>query len=143
VLVLMATLLVLGVLVVGLTLWSGGSLRGGMGNGTAVPANAALVGGEYQWGVGNFWLNLSGVQFPTKGQTVHANVGIGNLTVDLPKDTLVNLQAKSGLGSVDVFGGTGTDIEGTYRNGEGPVKHRLTLDAHVGVGHIDVSWAGQ
>ena len=138
-----ATLLVLGVLVVGLTLWSGGSLRGGMGTQHSRPDERVPGSPRVRWGIGNLSVDLSSVQFPAKGQTVHADLGIGNLTVDVPKDALVNIQAKSGLGSVDVFRNTGNNIEGTYRNGKGRVRHRLTLDAHVGVGHIDASWAGQ
>ena len=108
-LVLLAVLTVLGV-----TLGSGSSLRGGAGDNTYAPANVSAVQSHYRLGAGNLDLNLAAVKFPSAGKTVDVTVGLGKLTVEVPKNTVINLQARSGLGQVDVFGRTASNVQETY-----------------------------
>ena len=58
----------------------------------------------YRLGAGNLDLNLAVVKFPPAGKTVDVTVGLGNLTVEVPKGTVVSVDAKTGIGQVDVFG---------------------------------------
>ena len=68
---LMAALVLLAVLtVVGVTLGSGSSLRGGVGDNSYSPANLSAVQSYYRLGAGNLDLNLAAVKFPPAGKTV-------------------------------------------------------------------------
>ena len=138
---LMVALVLLAVLtVLGVTLGSGSSLRGGAGDNTYAPANVSAVQSHYRLGAGNLDLNLAAVEFPSAGKTVDVTVGLGKLTVEVPKNTVINLQARSGLGQVDVFGRTGSNVQETYYIGTPPNSApRLNLNAHVGIGSIQIS----
>jgi len=66
-------------------------------------------------------------------------VGIGQLTVIVPQDTPVRVEAHAGLGQVRVFDveGSGFDVERVTspRSGEAPV---FTLVVSVGLGQVEV-----
>ena len=86
-------------------------------------------------------VDLSAVKFPARGPTVELSVGIGQLTVDVPKNAIVNVDAHAGVGQVDVLGQSGQDVQGQWAprsGGSGPRTPRLTIDAHVGMGNIQV-----
>jgi Cell wall-active antibiotics response 4TMS YvqF len=138
---LMVALVLLAVLtVLGVTLGSGSSLRGGAGDNTYAPANVSAVQSHYRLGAGNLDLNLAAVKFPSAGKTVDVTVGLGKLTVEVPKNTVINLQARSGLGQVDVFGRTASNVQETYYIGTPTsTAPRLNLNAHVGIGSIQIS----
>ncbi len=143
---LMVALVLLAVLtVVGVTLGTGSSLRGGAGRDTYAPANVSAVQSHYRLGAGNLDLNLAAVKFPSTGKTIDVTVGVGRLTVEVPNNTVINLQARSGLGQVDVFGQTASNVQETYYAGTATsTSPRLNLNAHVGIGSIQVSqgWRG-
>jgi phage shock protein PspC (stress-responsive transcriptional regulator) len=139
---LIAALLLLAVMtVVGVTLGTGSSLSGGAGNSTYVPLNAEAVQANYRLGAGDLNVNLTQVNFPASGQIVDMTVGLGNLTIEVPKDAVVDVHARSGIGQVDVFGQTGSNITATEYGGSGKGSNapRLTVDAHVGIGNLQVS----
>lgn len=135
-----ALVLLAAVGVVGVTTFSGASLRGGFGEVTNVPATASSVKTHYRLGVGELDLDLSGLTFPVKGQIVSVSVGIGELKVEVPKDAVVTVRAQSNLGDVTVFGHSGSDVDtGSYGNIRAARAPHLTLDARVGVGKIIVT----
>ncbi len=138
---LMAALVLLAVLtVVGVTLGTGSSLRGGVGDNSYSPANLSAVQSYYRLGAGNLDLNLAAVKFPPAGKTVDVTVGLGNLTVEVPKDTVVSVDAKTGIGQVDVFGQRASNVQTTYYGtGTASGAPRLNLDAHVGMGDLQVT----
>jgi phage shock protein PspC (stress-responsive transcriptional regulator) len=139
---LMAALVLLAVLtVVGVTLGTGSSLRGGVGDNSYSPANLSAVQSYYRLGAGNLDLNLAAVKFPPAGKTVDVTVGLGNLTVEVPKGTVVSVDAKTGIGQVDVFGQRASNVQTTYYSGTGTASGapRLNLDAHVGMGDLQVT----
>ncbi len=126
---------------VSVTLGSGSSLRGGLGQSTFAPATVSAVAKEYRLGVGSLDVDLSGVTFPARGRAVELSVGIGRLTVDVPDNAIVNVDAHAGVGQVEVFGESGQDVQLQSLprgGGNGPGTPRLTLQAHVGMGSIQV-----
>jgi len=126
--------------VVAVTLGTGSSLRGGVGDSALTPASLGAVQPLYRLGAGNLNLNFSNVQFPPSGKAVDVTLGLGNLTIEVPKDALVTVQARTGIGQVDVFGQTGSDIQTTsYPNGTAASAPDLDLDAHVGIGDLQVT----
>jgi hypothetical protein len=139
---LIAALILLAVItVVGVTLGTGSSLSGGAGDSTYAPANVSSVEPHYRLGAGNLDLNLSSVKFPATGKTVDVTVGLGNLTVQVPKDAVVTVQARSGIGQVDVFGKSGSDVQASIYGGPGSpaTAPHLNLNAHVGLGDLQVT----
>ena len=127
---------------VSVTLGSGSSLRGGIGANGFAPATASAVTKQYHLGIGNLDVNLSAVKFPARGKTVDASVGLGHLTVEVPINAVVNVNAHAGVGEVDVFGNSGREMQGQWAPkgaGSGGTAPHLTLDAHVGVGYVEVT----
>jgi predicted membrane protein len=96
---------------------------------------------QYRLGAGHLDVNLSAVTFPATGRTVDASVGLGLLTVEVPANAAVTVDAHVGVGQVEVFGQSGRDVEGYWAtNARGPERTpHLTLDAHVGMGDIQVT----
>jgi hypothetical protein len=83
---------------------------------------------------------LSAVRFPAQGPTVDASLGLGHLTVEVPDNAVVTVDAHAGVGQVDVFGHSGRNVQVQYApRGAGGTAPHLTLDAHVGVGYIQVT----
>jgi hypothetical protein len=130
-------LLLLVIAAVTVTLASGSSLRGGVGDTTLAPARLSSVASHYRLGVGHLDVNLSAVDFPADGdRTISFSLGIGQMSVQVPRGIVVMVMAHSGVGDVDVFGVQGSDVNVESRL-RGPV--RLTIDAHVGIGAIRVT----
>ena len=126
---------------VSVTLGSGSSLRGGVGASGFAPATASAVAQQYRLGAGNLDVDLSAVKFPARGKTVDVSVGLGHLTVEVPDNAVVNVDAHAGVGQVDVFGHSGRDVQVQWapRGAGGSTAPHLTLDAHVGVGYLQVT----
>lgn len=135
-----AVVLLAVIAVVAVTLGTGSSLRGGVGDRTFNPTNLAAVQPAYRVGAGNLDLNLSRVRFPASGKTVQVSVGLGNLTVQVPKGTVVMVQARSGIGQVTVFGQSGSRVQTTFFSGPSPAAGapHLDLKTHVGIGDLQV-----
>lgn len=114
--------------------WFGVSLGDGVGTHTYVPTNAAALNGGYHLGVGNLTVDLTQLP-PGTHATVVASVGIGELKIIVPNDAGVFVRSHVKAGRVDVFGrhDDGTNVRLDAGNG-----HRLTIDANVGAGHIEV-----
>jgi predicted membrane protein len=129
-------LLLVVIAAVTITLASGSSLRGGIGDTTLAPATVSSVASHYRLGVGHLDVDLSAVKFPPGDRTVSVSLGVGQLSVQVPSATVVMVDAHSGVGDVDVFGLQGSDVNLESRL-HGRV--RLTIDAHVGIGAIRVT----
>jgi hypothetical protein len=123
------------------TLGSGSSLRGGLGDSTYSPASSPTVAAHYRLGAGSLNVDLSSAQFPARDQTVDFSLGLGQLSIVVPADATVNVDAHCGLGQVDLFSrNVGSSVQGTYPPTKGAAgAHELTLVAHVGMGSIQVT----
>ncbi|HEY8882533.1 MAG TPA: PspC domain-containing protein [Dermatophilaceae bacterium] len=121
---------------------SGIHFGGRIGDATWAPTS---VSGDanYQLGVGNGVLNLSGL--PTEGLSeakIPAYVGMGELKVMVPPDLTVKVVGHVGLGEILLpndagnSGQGGSDVSRSVVIGDGPTE--VVVDAGVGIGQLTV-----
>ena len=114
----------------------------GVGDRTYVAAGAMDVHRDYRLGVGSLRVDLRGVPLPVGETPVGARVGIGELRVIVPAGVALRVNATSRAGEVHVLG-----LSDDGRNAAIRVNHQglrvLVLDAHVGLGKVDVVQAPQ
>ncbi|NQV08180.1 hypothetical protein HQ535_16730 [bacterium] len=91
---------------------------------------------EYRWGVGSMTLDLRSVEVGD-GETIAASVVVGEMIVIVPDHIVIDIDARSGIGEVVVFGehqgGVGAeaaDVPGSRAD--------LILDLDVAIGRIEV-----
>jgi len=117
------------------------SVSAGVGEKVERPLDAAALERSYEYGIGDFELDLTRIALPEGETHVDVSLGIGELVVAVPEDATVVVDAHAGAGEVDVAGsrddGIGADKELTLSgpDDDSPV---LVLDASVGFGHIAV-----
>jgi predicted membrane protein len=112
----------------------------GVGDRVHRPTSMAELDGRYELGAGNLQLDLRGLELPAGTTEVSASVGAGEVTVWVPADVAVEVEAGTGAGDLDILG--------RRSNGLGPrVSHsvpgdggdaRLVLDLSAGVGSVEV-----
>ena len=134
--------LVLALVVIGS---SGVSLEGGAGDRRYAPQRAAQIQDEYRVGVGNLRLDLTGVDFTEQLVHTKLSAGVGNVEVLLPPDVDVSIDARAGLGEVNVLGRTENGTAATRSvvdhgsSGDGSID--LVLDLDVNIGQVEVDRA--
>jgi predicted membrane protein len=110
-------------------------LSGGIGEQQHRPV--VQVDDEYRWGIGSMKLDLRDVETELEGLTIEASVGIGELVVYVPGEVAVDVDARSGIGEVDIFGqksaGLGSDLHVADE-----ADPRLVLDLDVAIGKVEV-----
>lgn len=127
---------------------SPGSLRGGIGERTWVPADAAARDRSYQLGAGEAVLDLRQLEPGGARRVIDAEVGVGMLVVLVPEDLVVSVAAEVGLGEIvvrdldgtrtDQGGPDGADLSEEFVVG-GPARDAtVELDLEVGAGEIEV-----
>jgi hypothetical protein len=96
---------------------------------------------EFSHGMGDFDLDLTNVIFPEGENVVHASHGLGDLTVIVPRDLAVRVQARAGMGDVFVLGkrseGIGPSVE-FQSDDYTSVPRKLNIEANVGMGKVQV-----
>jgi len=121
-------------------------LAGGVGDQSHAPT--ATAAGEYRWGLGKMTLDLT--RTPSlAGRDIAASVVVGELVVIIPDDVPLAIEARAGLGEVNVLGttesgvdpalecaGTGRAVECGDRSSTGELP--LRLDLEVAVGRVEV-----
>jgi predicted membrane protein len=115
-------------------------ITGGVGEREERPTTLSQLRDEYRLGIGQLTLDLTGLHAVTgEERHVRARVGIGQLTVVVPEDTPVRVEARSGLGQVQVFDveGSGFDVQRTTAPGSGAVPV-FELVLTVGLGQVEV-----
>jgi hypothetical protein len=112
---------------------------GGVGERTVRPTGG-VIDRDVELGVGELTFDLTGVDFATiVGATLlRARVGVGELIVIVPEGAPIRVEARSGLGNVQVFGQEegGVDAEITTPAPIGAPA--ITLVATVGIGEVRV-----
>ncbi len=94
------------------------------------------VAAQYETGVGNFDLILT--EYPSDVATA-VDVGVGNLTVLVPENAHVQIDARVGIGSIDAIGSTRSGYRRSLSLDSQPDSaHLITLKLRVGVGDIEV-----
>jgi phage shock protein PspC (stress-responsive transcriptional regulator) len=113
----------------------------GVGDRVAHPVAFTSVGSKYQQGIGNLAVDLQDVQFPAGTTHVKATLGVGDLTVRVPENVTVRVDARAAAGEVNLFGKStdGTSVHETAIDPGAPGLARiLVLDARVGLGQVEV-----
>jgi phage shock protein PspC (stress-responsive transcriptional regulator) len=114
-------------------------LGDGIGNRSYEPALPAAVDTSYRLGIGNLNVDVSHVPFGPGPRTVHLDLGIGNMRVIVPPDVRVVTHGRVSWGDSEILGNerNGHDVDTDI----GSPKPQLVLDAHVGIGHLEVTRA--
>jgi hypothetical protein len=115
------------------------SFAGGTGD-RAVHPIAATQLHPYRLGVGELTVNLSDLQL-TGSRTVQARVGVGKITVLVPRDVDVVAVTHVGLGQATAFGRSteGSQVDETFhRSATGETAKHLRLELRAGIGEINV-----
>jgi hypothetical protein len=107
------------------------------------PANIEQLESNYHIDIGNAVLDLSAISFAGRQESIDVGVGAGNLTLLLPSNVDVRLQAKVGVGNADVLGskwnGVGQPTHYFNDDGaDGAGGGQLTIQAQVDVGNLEV-----
>jgi predicted membrane protein len=114
-------------------------LRGGIGEQTYRPQTVAEVQSHYEHGIGRLVIDLRNVPFPAQETDVSAQLGIGQLLVEVPSSVRVEVTAHAGAGSVMLFGREhggwpANDTRTVVGTGPGVLR----LDLRVGAGQVRV-----
>jgi phage shock protein PspC (stress-responsive transcriptional regulator) len=110
---------------------------------TVIPASSSELGSTYSMDVGELRLDLTAVRDPEAldGREVHVSGNVGHLDIRVPYDvTVVANSHVTGIGGINALGrdGGGIDTELTTVHSAGPGAPRLTIDADLHIGGIDV-----
>ena len=113
-------------------------LGGGVGDRTVRPS-ADRIEPEYERGIGKLTLDLTEVAFGAiDSLDVRARVGIGQLVVIVPADAPVRVEARSGIGSVRIYGQEEAGF-GAELSAPAPTEAlAVRLEATVGIGEVRI-----
>jgi len=116
------------------------AFHGGIGERTIRVTDQADLLARYDVGLGELRIDLSELDL-TESAEMEATVGAGDLTITLPPDLAVDINASAGAGQVDLFGevNEGLSVTNTYTSdGFESATVTLTLDLDVAAGNIEV-----
>lgn len=108
---------------------------------TERPTSMEELRDSYELDVGALELNLEGLNLPEGTTDVEARVDDGVLTVMVPDDIPVRVDAEAQNGALSIFGrdASGEDVERTYtQEGYEQAQRRLSLELSVDTGAIAV-----
>jgi hypothetical protein len=117
------------------------SISAGAGDKVERPLDVASLQTSYEFGIGDYRVDLSQLELQPGETNVDVSLGVGDLLVTVPDDVALRIDAHAGAGEVIVLGdsddGVGADRELTVPGptGNAPV---LVLDADVGLGAVEV-----
>ena len=119
----------------GTAAWFDVSLGDGVGSRNVAPQSAADLKPTYELGIGDLRLDLSDIGPVTAQTHVLAKVGLGELRIVVPRDLSVTATASAKAGDVYVFG---RHDDGRHAKATAGSDGKLTIDAKVGAGRIDI-----
>jgi phage shock protein PspC (stress-responsive transcriptional regulator) len=119
------------------------SVTGETGDRVERPLTLAGVNPEYRLTAGQLTIDLSQVHFGSKPTAIKARVSAGELLVTVPAEQPVTVNARAGIGDIQVLGHqtSGVQIRSDIHSGGRPGKAelgQLTIDLRIGVGSIRV-----
>lgn len=115
--------------------------RGGGLVRTERPTTTEELEDSYELDVGALELNLADLSLPGGTTDVEARVGDGVLTVVVPRDVSVRVDAEAENGALSVFGrdSSGEDVDRHYvEDGYEQAERRLSLELSVDTGAVAV-----
>jgi predicted membrane protein len=111
----------------------------GVGDRNYAPLTASALRHDYQVGVGTLDLDLSHVSLPPGTTRIHAEAGIGDVRITVPRDVTVRAKTHVTWGDATLLGHN--ENGHNVRVDVGPEHADLELDTAVGIGQIDVDRA--
>lgn len=126
---------------------TGVPLEGSTGARAWQPATMSQVQHEYRVEFGSGVVDLANVTFPKNGYSIAASVAVGDLTIVVPADAVVEMRTHTGLGSVS-YSSTYPNYYGYYDGSFNGVPKadttvalqraapHVSIDAQVGIGQI-------
>src|SRR5918994_2592290 len=114
---------------------------GGLQVRTEQPASTEELKDRYEIGIGSLELNLRDLDLPEGTTEVEARVDDGALTVVVPQDVSVRVDAEAENGALSIFGkdSTGEDVDRNYtQEGYEQADRHLSLELSVDTGAISV-----
>jgi phage shock protein PspC (stress-responsive transcriptional regulator) len=117
------------------------SISKGIGDELERPLGAAALEREYEYGIGDYELDLTNVRLSEGVTRVDVSLGIGELLVTVPEDVALEVDADAGAGEVIVLGsrddglGASRELSVPGPDEDAPL---LVLDASVGFGQVEV-----
>ena len=116
--------------------FAGASIDHRSGSRTEFIGAESVVLPRYSNGLGDFDLVLS--DYPSDLSTA-VDVGVGKLTVEVPEDARVQIDARVGVGSIDAFGSSRSGYRRLLSLDDNKSSaHVMKLKLSVGVGSIEV-----
>lgn len=130
------------VLTLGSVVLPRGPVRGdGVGQRAEIPTDDTELRRDYRLGLGELVLDLRRLDELREDRETRVRVGTGRLVVLVPEDLPVRVEARAGVGRVEVFGREASGVFGVeqeaVRDGSGSGDH-LRLRLSVGMGEVDV-----
>jgi phage shock protein PspC (stress-responsive transcriptional regulator) len=115
-------------------------LHGGIGTRVYEPASITRFDETYKRGIGDLRVDLRDTSFSSGVHHVKAQLGIGELIVQVPDDVNLVVHGKAQGGQVTIFGDvqSGWDVDTTVRDDSAGSDHTLVVDAEVGFGDVRV-----
>jgi phage shock protein PspC (stress-responsive transcriptional regulator) len=120
-------------------------IRGGIGDRTYQPQDAAAVKPKYELGMGRLDIDLRDAQLPPGQTNVKVDLGVGESRIRVADDVCVTTNADIGVGAATVFGQDNGGVDVAYADGGhrvDPTRPVLHIDANIGAGHLDVDRGG-
>ena len=115
--------------------------HGPTGSRTYAPDTVSELRDEYDIRMGRLELDLTDLDLPAGTTRVELDAGIGEIVVTVPEDVTVDATVDAGAGDVRVFGRQDDGFDARERvieRGAPGDASRLVIDAHVGLGHIEI-----
>ena len=138
---LVGALLVLSVLILvtaafaGAVALTGVPVTGGTGQRIVQPVLTSQLAAPVRLAAGDLTVDLTRVPLGPVPRTVRASVAVGQLTVEVPAGAVVDVEARTGIGTVD-YGPAGPAAFAVPVTAFGPARPQLIVDAQVGIGRL-------
>lgn len=116
--------------------------QGGIGDRTVVVDTVDAIRPDYNVAMGKLTLDLREMEEISATTSVSASVGMGELIVRVPEDTIVAVEASVGAGQIQIFDRVvdGVGLDETFRSaGFDASTGHLTLDLQVFTGRVEVT----
>lgn len=115
-----------------------GTFDGGAGDRVETPTAVDQLK-DYELGAGDLTVDLTRLDLPAGVTEVSVRLGAGDLTIVVPRETEVEIEASVGIGQMEVLGerhqGLGLNLDQTFPGGG---TASLKMSVSVGVGQLEV-----
>jgi phage shock protein PspC (stress-responsive transcriptional regulator) len=113
-------------------------VEGGTGQRVYRPQDVSQLRTDYKLGVGEMTIDLRNVDLPTGRTDVAVDVGLGQVTVQVPTGVCVTSDVQMGAGQSQLFGKVDEGIDVAVADGGRPAagQPELHLNAQIGVGEL-------